>query len=376
MTVNTKPTVLVLFGGESSEHEISCATAAGVLEAIDRDKWDVLPVGITPEGTWVLQPDDPQRYRLGDSSGYVVRAQGHTHVTFSSGRPQLLGYQCDDGGNIDHGTLRVLSSIDVVMPLLHGPFGEDGRLQGLLELSKVRYVGCGVESSAIAMDKNLTKTVLAAAGVEVGTWISVSASQWRRDPESVLEDVQRLGLPAFVKPARAGSSMGITQVKDWGEMAIAIEEAQKHDPHVIIEAATPGRELECGVLQLPGGDLIASRLGEIDVTGADFYDYDTKYFSADAVSLTCPAKIAEDVEDRAREVALKVFQTLKCEGLARIDFFYDSKTEVLTVNEVNTLPGFTPFSMYPRLLNEAGINYKMLVDILLQQAASRSLGLR
>lgn len=376
MISHAKPTVLVLFGGQSSEHQISCATAAGVLEVIDRQKWNVLPVGISPEGTWVLQPDDPAKYHLGKEGGYVVKAEGNTHVTFTSGSPLLLAYECDESEQIGHDTLRVLDSVDVVMPLLHGPFGEDGRLQGLLELAKVRYVGCGVESSAISMDKNLTKTVLKAAGIEVGRWVSVTSSQWKTDPQGVLKKVEQLGLPAFVKPARAGSSMGITQVHDWMQMAQAIEEAQKHDPRVIVEAATPGRELECGVLQMPGGEMVVSRLGEISVTGADFYDYKTKYFSAEDVSLTCPADVDPAIEKQAQETALKVFEALGCEGLARVDFFYNPTTGTLTVNEVNTLPGFTPFSMYPRLIGDAGVDYKTLIDMLLMQAAQRPLGLR
>lgn len=366
-----RSTVMVLFGGSSSEHQISCATAAGVLEVIDRERWNVIPVGITPEGRWTLQPDDPPRYALKDGEGYTV-TEADQPVSLRVGQTGLYEYSTDP----DVGGGKLVGNVDVVLPLLHGPFGEDGTVQGLLELSHVRYVGCGVTSSAVSMDKHLTKTVLEAAGIPVGKWRLVTPRQWAASPENVIEGLKELGLPAFVKPCRAGSSMGITRVTEPDQLRAAIEEARQHDPRVIVEAETPGREIECGVLQLASGELIASPLGEIVVEDADFYDYETKYFDADAVTLSCPADLPEDVTERIQNTALEVFDALQCEGLSRVDCFYDPNTDQISVNEINTLPGFTPFSMYPTMLREAGVEYPALINALLDEAMSRPLGLR
>lgn len=370
-----RSTVMVLFGGSSSEHQISCATAAGVLEVIDRDRWNVIPVGITPEGQWTLQPDDPQRYRIKDGAGYTVTTADQP-VSLMVGGSSLYEYQTNADGNPDYTDGTLLGEIDVVLPLLHGPFGEDGTLQGMLEIDHVRYVGCGVTSSAVSMDKHLTKTVLEAAGIPVGHWKVISPRQWAAAPDAVLEGLADLGLPVFVKPCRAGSSMGISRVTDANEMREAIEEARAHDPRVIVEAETPGREVECGVLQLADGTLIASPIGEIVVETAEFYDYETKYFNEDAVTLSCPADLPEDVTSRIQTTALEVFDALQCEGLSRIDCFYNPDTDQVVVNEINTLPGFTPFSMYPTLLREAGVEYQDLINALLEEAMSRPLGLR
>ncbi len=378
MSFSDRPVVLVLFGGQSSEHEISCATAAGVLEAIDQTRWEVIPVGITRDGHWVPQPNDPARYRLGETGGYEVLSQGE-QVSFlsgttSDGHPRLVYFQVDEEGRPLAESLHPGPVVDVVFPLLHGPFGEDGTLQGLLELSGVRYVGCGVSASAVAMDKRLTKTVLEDAGIPVGRWEGVSARQWQADREGVLARLDRLGLPVFVKPCRAGSSLGITRVTDAGELAAAIEAAHEHDPQVIVEAAHAGREIECGILQLPGGELVASPLGEITVTDAQFYDYESKYFGQGGVQLSCPAQVNHAAA--IQEAARVSFEALGAEGLARVDFFYQEETGSYIVNEVNTLPGFTPYSMYPTMLAQAGYPYPKLVATLLEEAMSRPVGLR
>ncbi len=374
-----RPTVMILFGGQSSEHQISCATAAGVLEAIDHDKWDVHAVGISPEGVWVPQSADPEEYRLGSTGGYTVQP-GAKQLSFvpgpnRAGGPRLVELDVDQDGIPVPGSARNVADIDVVFPLLHGPYGEDGSLQGLLELLPARYVGCGISASAVAMDKRLAKTVLDGAGVPTGEWEPVTLRQWQREPGRVTSRLQRLGLPIFVKPCRAGSSMGITRVTNWADLPEAISTAGEHDPQLIVEAANRGREVECGVLELPDGQLVASPLGEIVVSGG-FYDYETKYFSPDGVQLSCPADIPEIAADQIRAAAKTAFEALGAEGLARVDFFYEEETGRFTVNEVNTMPGFTPHSMYPRMLAAAGYDYSELVNVLLQGAFGRPQGLR
>lgn len=371
---------MVLFGGQSSEHQISCASAAGVLEAIDTDRWHVVPVGITPEGRWVPEGTDPSRYRLGDSSGYTVTHRGCEVALLPGAAPEsrgrLIEYQVDESGNPLPGTATLGPEIDVVFPVLHGPYGEDGTVQGALELAGVRYVGCGVEASAAAMDKRLTKAILERAGLPVGQWVGISPRSWPAERETVLAEVANLGLPAFVKPCRAGSSRGITQVQDRAELPAAIDKAASHDPQIIVEAAQNGREIECGVLELSSGELVISELGEIAVQGADFYDYETKYFGEGRAQLTCPAELPPDVTAQLQDAAREAFLALGAEGLARVDFFFDEDTGTFTVNEVNTMPGFTPFSMYPVMLAAAGYPYPELVETLLQQALSRKEGLR
>ena len=374
-----RPRVLIVFGGRSGEHEISCATAAGIMRAIDRDRWDVVPVGITRDGEWVRVEDDPSLFELRDGHGQSVHA-GDTRVTLTQGGAHLLEMTYAIGADGDLGEaigLADLGAIDVVLPLLHGPYGEDGTIQGLLEMADLRYVGCGVTSSAICMDKHLTKTTLAAAGIEVGRWELVTPRQWALEPDKCLDRVADLGLPVFVKPCRAGSSLGITRVDDPAQLAHAIKEAQGHDPRVIVEAALVGREVECGVLEgLPGQAPRTAPLGEIVIEEGAFYDYESKYVATDAVGLVCPADIDPADSDRIRDIAARAFDALECEGLARVDFFYNDHTGAIAVNEVNTMPGFTPYSMFPQMWAAAGVAYPDLVDALLSSAMSRNLGLR
>ncbi len=375
-----RPVVLLLFGGQSSEHEISCATAAGVLAAIDPNRWDVVAVGITPGGQWVPQPADPSIYQLGDERGYTVQAAGEQVSLLTGpdygGRPRLVEFSVDESGQPVPGSLRPGKQVDVVFPLLHGPFGEDGTVQGLLEMAPVRYVGCGVAASAVAMDKRLTKTVLSQEGLPTGRWEAFNKRQWEYDSQAVLERLGKLGLPVFVKPARAGSSMGITRVTSEDDLRAAIELAQQHDPMLIVEAANPGRELECGILALPEGGLVASPLGEIVVEEGDFYDYESKYFATEGVRLICPADVDEKASDQMREAAKVAFELIGGEGLARVDFFYDQAAGDFIINEINTMPGFTPYSMYPRVLQAAGYGYPQLIEVLLSEALQRPTGLR
>lgn len=375
MSEKTRPHVVVLFGGQSGEHQISCATAGGVLRAIDPKDWRVTAVGIAPSGQWVPMPVSPEEYALGEDEGYTVPLKNR-RVAFLPGSPTLIEYQVGEGEDPIPGTTTTLGEVDVVFPLLHGPFGEDGTVQGLFELSRVRYVGCGVTASAVAQDKYLAKTVLGSARIDVGRWVSFSASQWAENQAGLAAQVSDLGYPVFVKPTRAGSSLGITRVETGAGLADAVEEAQRHDPRVIVEAELTGREVECGVLGLADGTIVASEIGEIRVLDTSFYDYESKYFSPDSVALECPAQLPAGVSERIQREAKRAFIALEGEGISRVDFFYDEQTDRLALNEVNTMPGFTPFSMYPRMFAEAGYSYPQLVDALLKEAMGRPLGLR
>lgn len=367
-----RPRVAVVFGGRSSEHGVSCVTAAGVLGAIDRDVWDVVPIGITPNGRWVLAGEDPKRWQIeagelpqvepDEGPGVVVPLEAGSAelTTLEPGRvPEALG------------------AVDVVFPLLHGPFGEDGTIQGMLELADIRYVGSGVLASAASMDKHYMKVLLAGAGLPVGPYLVVSPRDWERRPDEVRADVEELGYPVFVKPARAGSSIGISKVTSPEDLDAAVEEARRHDPKVVVEAMVTGREIECAVLEsLDGGTPATSLPGEIRVVaGHDFYDFEAKYLDEGNVRLECPADLPDEVVHRVRDLAVRTFEAMGCEGLARVDFFVTPTNEVV-VNEINTMPGFTPFSMYPRMWEQTGLSYPQLVDRLLRLALARPTGLR
>ena len=366
-----RPRVAIIFGGRSSEHAVSCSTAASVLRSIDREKYDVLPIGIAKDGHWVLVADDPEPLRLlpgqvpeVDRSGAAVLvplSTGDRSVTvLEPGRPP-----------------RALGDVDVVFPLLHGPFGEDGTIQGLLDLADVRYVGSGVMASAVMMDKAMMKVVFASAGLEVGPYVVISDREWRRDPEAAMARVEPLGWPVFVKPARAGSSMGIAKVDDASGLRAAIEAAREHDPKVVVEAAIVGREIECGVLDGHGVDSPrTSELGEaVVVKGHAFYDFEAKYLAEDDVRLDCPADVSPEVAKEIQEMAVRAFEAAGCEGLARVDFFYTPEGEIV-INEINTMPGFTPHSMYPRMWAASGLDYPALIDELISLALERRAGLR
>ncbi len=367
-----RPRVAVVFGGRSSEHGISCVTAAGVMQAIDPTRWDVVPIGITPTGRWVLAGEDPKRWQIeagvlpevGADEGPAVL------VPLESGVGTLTVLEPDQ-------VPRTLSQVDVVFPLLHGPFGEDGTLQGLLELADIRYVGSGVLASAASMDKHYMKVLLDGAGLPVGPYTVVRPRDWERHPDRVREDVEELGYPVFVKPARAGSSIGISKVSSAEDLDAAIETAREHDPKVIIEAMIVGREIECAVLESADGGAPATSLpGEIRVVGGhDFYDFEAKYLDEASVQLSCPADLPDHVVRQVRDLAGRAFEAMGCEGLARVDFFVTPDDSVV-VNEINTMPGFTPFSMYPRMWEQTGLSYPDLIDRLLTLAMRRRIGLR
>ncbi|TQJ41351.1 D-alanine--D-alanine ligase [Arthrobacter sp. SLBN-112] len=367
-----KPRVAVLFGGRSSEHAVSCVTAAGVLGAINKDKYEVIPIGIAKTGQWVLAPADTAQWSLAASSlPEVVPSPQTVTLAEIGGEQQLIVAAPNE-------VPQELGAVDVVFPLLHGPFGEDGTIQGLLELSDTRYVGAGVLASAVGMDKHYMKVVFEAAGLRVGPYVAVTDRQWRRDPEAVRKQVDRLGFPVFVKPARAGSSMGISKVDSLEDLDAAIEEARRHDLKLVIEAGIVGREIECAVLEGRGTDAPRTSMpGEISVAGGthEFYDFNAKYVEDDAASLSCPADIPAEAIARVRELAAAAFDAVGAEGLSRVDFFYTPEGELI-INEINTMPGFTPKSMYPQMWAASGLGYADLIDELIHLALNRRTGLR
>ena len=369
-----RPRVAIVFGGRSSEHAVSCSTAASVLRAIDRTHYDVVPIGIAKDGSWVLVDGDLSRLELGPGhTPEVAASNGEGVVVPLSTRERSLTVQAP--GEVP----RSLGEVDVVFPLLHGPFGEDGTIQGLLELADVRYVGSGVFASAAGMDKHYMKVVFAGAGLPVGPYAVITDAQWRRDPQAAMDAVRGLHFPVFVKPARAGSSMGITRVDDPDGLRAAIEAARLHDRKVIVETGISGREIECAVLQGHGDDAPrTSEVGEIRVDtsgGHQFYDFEAKYLDEQGVELSCPAKLPPDVAAEVRRLAAAAFETLGCEGLARVDCFYTDTGDVV-INEINTMPGFTPHSMYPRMWAASGLDYPSLIDELIGLALERPTGLR
>ncbi len=365
--------VAILFGGRSGEHGISAVTAAGVMSAIDPSRYDVVPVGITREGQWVVADADPDRWRITDGRLPEVTAGTSAEVTLSltTGDQSL---RVLEPGQVPS----VLSEVDVVFPLLHGPFGEDGTLQGLLELADVRYVGAGVLASAVGMDKHFMKLVLEGHGIAVSPYTVVKAREWAADPAACTERAAALGLPLFVKPARGGSSLGVTRVDDLADLPAAIAFAQEQDPKVLVETGIVGREIECAVLGgRAGGRARASLPGEITMDSDEhsFYDFEAKYLDDSAAKLSCPADLPPHVIAAVQDVAVRTFEALECEGLSRVDVFVTPDEQVI-VNEINTMPGFTPISMFPRMWAESGIPYPELVDELIQLALERPTGLR
>jgi D-alanine-D-alanine ligase len=367
-----KPRVAVVFGGRSSEHAISCITAGSVLAAIDRDKYDVVPVGIARDGRWVLESGDPDRLRI---------SPGNALPEVDGSRASLMLAREETGTDlVVHEPSRppqTLGEVDVVFPVLHGPWGEDGTIQGMFEMAGVRYVGAGVLASALGMDKAFMKVAFQAAGLPVTPGIVVTRRAWEEDSAAVSARVVELGFPSFAKPARAGSSMGISKIHDATEISVALATAFEHDPKVLVETSMEGaREVECGVLGTTDGPPETTRLGELRVGGEhEFYDFEAKYLTDQGTEIVIPADVPADVEQRGREMAARAFEAVSCEGHARVDFFLMPGGR-LVVNELNTMPGFTPTSMYPQLWAQAGLSYPELVDRLLELALARDTGLR
>ncbi|WP_239151257.1 D-alanine--D-alanine ligase family protein [Virgisporangium aurantiacum] len=361
-SVPAKPRVAVVFGGRSTEHAISCVSAGNVLAALDPDEFDVVPVGITKAGGWVLTTGGAATAIEGRRLPAVTDASGTAVVLPAD--PTIGQIEVVDARQ----GVQALTGVDVVFPLLHGAYGEDGTIQGLLEMAGLPYVGAGVFASAAGMDKEFTKRLAAADGIPVGPYTVLRAGQ-----SLSAADRDRLGLPVFVKPSRAGSSIGITRVADWADLDAAVAKAREIDPKVIVEGAVVGREVECGVLEGEhGGAPEASVVGEIRVPGG-FYDFDAKYLD-DVAEVSVPADLPAEVTERVRELAVRTFVTLDCAGLARVDFFVTPDNEVY-LNEINTMPGFTPISLFPRMWAASGLDYSKLVSRLIRTALRRGTGL-
>lgn len=341
--------LVVLFGGRSAEHEVSCTTAAHVLRALDLDRYEPVPVGIGRDGSWLRADDAIAALREG-----AAALPGRLEAAGTAVEP-LPAMQPDPA---------TPGVPVVVLPLLHGPFGEDGTVQGLLELAGAPYVGSGVLSSSLSMDKVAAKELLSAHGIPQGEWLS--ARRHEIDDELLERAADRLGFPMFVKPANMGSSIGISKVHEVEHLAAAVTEASRFDEWILFEENIVGRELECGIL----GNLTprASVVGEVR-PGADFYDYDDKY--EDGAELLIPAPISQPMSDELREIALRTFAALRCEGMARVDFFWEEDGRGPLVNEVNTIPGFTPISQYPKLWEASGLPYGRLLDELVALALER-----
>jgi D-alanine-D-alanine ligase len=337
-----KINVAVLFGGRNTEHEVSCQSAVGVLRNLDRDRYHITPVHITGDGVWVPGTD------AGPPEDVPSLLAGFTHDAPGDPLASIAG------------ALQLLAGVDVVFPVLHGPFGEDGTMQGLLEMAGTPYVGSGVLASATAMDKEHTKTILSEAGFAVADGVVV-----RPGDETVAQaDRERLGLPVFVKPARGGSSIGVSRVDDWDDLAAALDEARSRDAKVLVEAAVPGREIDVAVLEKADGTIVTAPALEIQIAAdRGFFDYEGKYTDA-GTTFVIPARLNATQQRLLAEAAVGVFRTLGCSGLLRADFFLTERDghSVPVVNEVNTIPGLTSHSQYPQMWQAAGVTYSQLLD--------------
>ena len=383
----SKLRVGVLFGGRSGEHEVSLLSAASVLNAVDKDKYEVVPIGITKDGRWLTAEHaenllagklmlEPRNLRAGDpeiTEPAAVLARGEAVVVPPEPvhrQTGLIPFQTD-AGPLRRASDRAIN-VDVIFPVLHGTFGEDGTIQGLLELADIPYVGAGVLGSAAGMDKDIMKSLFIAAGIPIVKHVIILRSDWEKDPKQVEKLVGRLKYPVFVKPANLGSSVGISKAHNKKELAPAIEEAAKFDRKIVIEQGVGGkkgkaREIECSVLG--NDDPIASIPGEI-VPVKEFYDYNAKYLD-EGSELIIPAKLTKAQTKKVQELAVKAFKAVDCSGLARVDFLMDPKTQKIYLNEINTMPGFTSISMYPKLWAASGLAYPDLIDRLIQLGIER-----
>ncbi|GAA2657145.1 D-alanine--D-alanine ligase family protein [Paractinoplanes durhamensis] len=363
MTTPRKTRVAIVFGGRSTEHAISCVSAGSILRALDPDQFEVVPVGITRDGAWVLAGDDPANLAITDRRLPEITTASGSAVVLAADptATELIVRDPVDG-------VSSLAGVDVVFPVLHGAFGEDGTIQGMLEMAGIPYVGANVFASAAAMDKEFTKKLAIVEGIPVGPYAVLRAGA-----ELSEADKERLGLPVFVKPSRAGSSHGITKVTDWADLDTAIATARQIDPKVLVEAAIVGREIECGVLEgEAGGAPESSLLAEIHVGDNDWYDFETKYLEGSRYDI--PADLPDEVTRQVQEYARRTFTALDCAGLARVDFFVTADHQIY-LNEINTMPGMTPTSMFPLMWAATGLEYPKVVDRLIRTALRRGTGL-
>jgi D-alanine-D-alanine ligase len=387
--------VAVIFGGRGPEHAVSCMGGGNVLRAIDRDRYEVVPVGITREGGWVLAADEPARLTITDGrlpSIEAVADPGAEVVPWAGGSAPSGGpgqaLTTSAPGRIPP----LLSEVDVVLPLLHGPWGEDGTIQGLLELAGVPYVGAGVLASAVSLDKEYMKIIFQARGLPVGRHVVVRERDWPPEDDEdvlaeadstavlerkrVLDAIAELGWPLFIKPARGGSSIGTSKASDLTGLHASIEHARQFDPKVIVEAAIKGSEIECAVLEgPPGGSPDASVPAQLMFdSGEEFYDFEAKYLDQ-ASSVTIPPPIPVEDQQEIRRMAALAFEAVSCEGLARVDFFYTPDGQIV-INEINTIPGFALTSAFPMMWAATGLDLTQLIDRMLQTALRKGTGLR
>jgi D-alanine-D-alanine ligase len=347
--------VAIICGGRSSEHEISCTSAGGVLSAIDRSAYEPVLIGISKSGKWFLLAEN-HPLTINGTTLPTIPETG-TPVTFS-----VDGFSAD-GKNLN---------IDIAFPVLHGPYGEDGTIQGLLEMTDIAYVGSGVLASVVAMDKSFAKPIFASHGIKVAAGFIARASEWKSDRAAVQKSADQLGYPVFVKPARGGSSRGTTKVKSAAEFAAALDEAHRFDPKALVEQEIRGFEIECAVLEI-NGEPKASLVGQIKIDSKyEFYDFEAKYLDG-ATSIELPAPIDQKIADEIRAKAIDAFVSLGCSGLARVDFFLTPSNEII-INELNTMPGFTATSVFPKMWEATGVTYSQLITHLLQTALSRNNG--
>jgi D-alanine-D-alanine ligase len=378
VTEQRKIKVAVVFGGRGPEHPVSCMGAGNMLAGIDRTRYEVIPVGITTEGNWVLVADDPERLAVTGGELPTVAAvaePGSAVVPWSGG-----GVVATAPTQIPH----VFGDVDVVLPVLHGPYGEDGTIQGLLELAGVRYVGAGVLASAVSMDKEYMNLIFRAKGLPVGPFVVVSERDWPDvqsetlsvEAKRVLDDIEELGWPLFVKPARGGSSIGTSKAHTMDELREAIATARQYDPKVLVEAAIDGVEVEVSVLEgLDGAPPDTSLPGQLLIDGGEeFWDFEAKYLDA-ASGMAIPAPIPDSAIEEIRRLAAAAFDAVSCEGLARVDFFYTRDGEIL-LNEINTMPGLSPASYFQKMWEASGMSFPQLVDRMLQTALKKRRGLR
>jgi D-alanine-D-alanine ligase len=375
----------ILFGGRSGEHEVSLLSAASVLKAINKDKYEVVPIGITREGRWLTaahaeqllqgsaggQEGSRSQLRAGDpaaTASAAVLAKGESIIVPPV--PQSHGLMpFESPAKAGDGSIQV----DVIFPVLHGTFGEDGTIQGVFELADIPYVGAGVLGSSAGMDKDVMKKLFAAAGLPIVKHVTVLRPQWEKEAKKMIRDIEsKLKYPVFVKPANLGSSVGISKARNRKDLPAAMDEAARYDRKIVIEQGVGGskhkaRELECSVLGNDGPQ--ASIVGDI-VPATEFYDYNAKYVDAGS-QLVIPAKLNKKLAKSVQEMAIKAFQAVDCSGLARVDFLMDAKSEKLFLNEINTMPGFTSISMYPKLWAASGLGYSDLIDRLIQLAFER-----
>lgn len=349
-----KLSVCILFGGISPEHEVSLRSAEAVLNHLDHSKYNVFPVGITKDGQWILF----------GGKDYSMLPSGEW-LTCEENRPAAISPVRGQGLLCFEGDCVIRERIDVVFPVLHGENGEDGAMQGLLQMAGIPYVGPHVAASAVAMDKTLTKLVVDQAKIPQASWQLVRRSELKCHMDSICDAIEKqFSYPVFVKPAGTGSSVGVSKASDRAALRSALLAASEYDEKILVEEFIRGREVEVAVMG--NGNPVASVCGEID-SGADFYDYDAKYITDTSVAYI-PARIAEEVEEQVRELAVRVYQAIGCRGLSRVDFFVTYEDNRVVLNEINTLPGFTSISMYPKLFEASGIPYSQLIDDLLQLA--------